>query len=242
MKFTTALTLLLFTASTMAAEQSVRGAAVVAIDANDVDASFWSWMYNALKCPPGPLGKHCHSGGGGGSGGSSSGSSSGSGGSSSGGSGGGSGTAYPCTGTSNDGGGCADDDGGVQYPVGTSNDSGSSVTPSNGSGGVFSYVGGSSSGSQSAMAAMVGVALVAVAVVAAVILRKKRAGAANADKKTALIDVEMSPTGEPKEGLVSSRLKSFNDFMRSRAADPVEQGFEADNQESSKIDFIECKN
>ena len=60
MKFTTALTLLLFTASTMAAEQSVRGAAVVAIDANDVDASIWRWMYNVFKCPP--LGK-CGGGG-----------------------------------------------------------------------------------------------------------------------------------------------------------------------------------
>jgi len=208
---------------------------VTALDANDVDASFWTWMYNALKCPPGPLGKHCHSSSGGSGGGGSSGSSSG---------GGGYGTAYPCTGTSNDGGGCADDDG-VQYPVGTSNDAGSSVTPSNGSGGVFSYVGGSSAGSQSAVAAMVGVALVAVAVVAAVILRKKRAGAVvGADKKTALIDVEMS--SPPQEGLVSSRLKSFNEFMRSRAADPVEQGFEAPGDNgagsASKIDFIECKN
>merc|ERR550539_779018 len=52
-------------------------------------------MYNALKCPPGPLGRHCHSSSGGSGGGGSSGSSSG----------GGYGTAYPCTGTSNDGGG-----------------------------------------------------------------------------------------------------------------------------------------
>lgn len=185
---------------------ALRGSVLNNVSSQELEVSFWGMFYNLLHgCPPHE--HDCHHGHGHGHGGHSHSD------------GGSTPPAYDDT---------TDDttDDASSYPVGVSNDTGDTVTPSSS---VFTTA--SSASKAGIMFAGAGAAVVAVALV----LRH------NKGKNAPAITLDGEEGMRSDNGLVTNRLKSFGEFMKARKLEPQSEGFEMGNT-SSDVDFVRVEN